>query len=440
MANIIAFRGLRYNQDKAGAMPSLTAPPYDVIDEQAQSLLYAKNPYNIIRLEYGQTNPGDNDSDNRYTRAAAFFSRWQAEGVLSREPGPVLYFYEQEFFLRGQWHARRGLMAGVEVEDYASGVILPHEETLSKAKTDRLELLRAARANFSPIFGIYHDRSGAVRNIAGKIMQHTPQVDFTDDSGEKHRLWTVGDEQILTELRRLFLEQKIFIADGHHRYETANLFHREMAAKGHDRFGFVLMSLVDVHDPGLLVLPTHRLIKNVTSFDSRTFPELLARHFTVTALKLPSAGKPVTIADEMKKMQDRAAAAHIFALYTGGGHFYLLDLSHEQAAREMASRAGYKSAAWRNLDVAVLQCLVLEELLGISEEARRSGQYLSYTRDETEAQQKVDSGVYQAAFFLKAPSVSEVVDVAAAGDKMPQKSTYFYPKLLTGLVINDFSV
>ena len=440
MARIIAFRGLRYNPVKAGPLPSLTAPPYDVIDEQAQRLLYEKNPYNVIRLEYGQNKPEDDDSDNRYTRAAALFSRWQEEGILTREAGPALYFYEQEFSFEGKRFARRGLMAGVGLEDYASGIILPHEETLTKAKTDRLELLRAAKANFSPIFGIYDDQAGLVGKVADDVLCRSPQLDFAEDSGERHRLWTVSDGQTLSDLRRFFREQKIYIADGHHRYETACLFHREMSARAGDKFGFVLMTLVDIHDPGLLVLPTHRLVKNVAGFNSQNLRERLTKSFTVTPLKLPAAKEPGTLAGELQKIKAATAAAHTFALYAGDGLLYLLNMPHEQAAGEMASKAATKSGAWRSLDVAVLQSLILEELLGIGEEARRSGQHLVYTRDESEALRLVDSGACQAAFFLKAPSVREIIDVAAAGDKMPQKSTYFYPKLLTGLVINDFSL
>jgi len=439
MARINAFRGLHYNPVKAGPLSTLTAPPYDVIDEQAQRLLYLKNPYNVIRLEYGQSKPGDNDRDNRYTRAAGFFSSWQEEGILTREPVPTLYFYGQEFSLHGKRYTRHGLIAGVGLEDQASGMVLPHEETLAKAKTDRLELLRAARANFSPIFGLYEDRAGVVGKIADSVTQSPPQVEFTDDSGEKHRLWTVSDEHSIKSIQKFFLEQKIYIADGHHRYETACQFHREMSPHGQDKFAFVLMTLVDVRDPGLLVLPTHRLLRN-TAFDSRGFPERLAKYFTVTQVQLPEGKKPETLSKELQKLPSSTSAEHTFALYPGGDRLYLLSLPHQQAAREMSSRAGSKSAAWRSLDVAVLQQLVLEELLGIDEEARRSGQYLSYTRDEHEAVQLVDAGACQAAFFLKEPSVSEVIDVAAAGDKMPQKSTYFYPKLLTGLVINDFSL
>ncbi|MBT9173202.1 MAG: hypothetical protein DDT21_01596 [Syntrophomonadaceae bacterium] len=433
MAQIITFRGLRYNQEKAGSLSTLTAPPYDVIDEQAQRLLYAKNPYNVIRLEYGKNDPNDNDWDNRYTRANSFFARWRAEGILLREPRPVLYFHEQKFSLQEKQYSRRGLVAGIGLEDYASGIVLPHEETLAKAKTDRLELLRTARANFSPVFGIYEDQAGIVGKMADSTLRQPPLLDFTDDSGENHRLWTVSDEQSLSAIRQFFLEQQIIIADGHHRYETAYFFHKEMSAQGQDSFNFVLMTLVDAHDPGLLVLPTHRLVKDAAALDAGNFPELLAKFFNVTPLKLPAT----RMLDALTAEQ---TATHSFVMYLGGSQLYLLTLPRQRAAIAMASRAASKSGAWRNLDVAVLQSLILEELLGIDEEARRSGKNLYYTRDEAEALQLVDSGVYQAAFFLKAPTVNEVIKVARDADKMPQKSTYFYPKLLTGLVINDFSV
>jgi uncharacterized protein (DUF1015 family) len=440
MAQIIAFRALRYNQEKAGPISTLTAPPYDVIDEQAQCLLYAKSPFNVIRLEYGKSDRNDNDWDNRYTRANSFFSRWKAEGILLREPRPVLYFHEQKFSFQDKQYSRRGLIAGIGLEEYDSGIILPHEETLAKAKTDRLELLRTAHANFSPVFGIYEDHEQIVGRIADSALHQPPLLDFTDDSGDKHCLWAVSNEQSITEIRQFFLERQIFIADGHHRYETANYFHKEMSAQGQDRFNFILMTLVEAHDPGLLVLPTHRLVKDVAAFDAGSFPELLARFFNVTPLKLPATKKLEALTAKQNKMQDSPAATHSFAMYLGGNQLYLLTLPREQAAIAMTSRAASKSGAWHKLDVAVLQSLILEDLLGIDEEARRSGQNLYYTRDETEALQLVDSGVYQAAFFLMPPTVKEVIKVAGEADKMPQKSTYFYPKLLTGIVINDFCI
>lgn len=438
MTKIIPFRGLRYNPEEAGAMHSLVAPPYDVIDKQAQRLLYAKSPYNIIRLEYGETRLGDDTAVNRYTRAATLFHRWLAENILTREAGPTLYFYEQEFSSQEQRHTRCGLIAGVGLEDYATGTILPHEETLAKAKTDRLELLRATGANFSPIFGLYDDPTGTVEKVAARYKHQAPQLHFTDDSGEVHRLWIVGDDNDLAALCHFFLDQKIYIADGHHRYETALHFHQEMLACGQDSFAFVLMTLVNLHDPGLVVLPTHRLVKDVSAFDRQDLLGQLSLLFQVTPLALTALHGTEAAVSELKKMPDARATAHTFALYLGDGNLYLLSLSRDLAAREMSSRAGSFSVAWRSLDVAVLQCLILEGVLGIGSEARRSGQNLSYTRSEAEALSLVDSGTYQAAFFLHPTLVGEVTAVASVGDKMPQKSTYFYPKLLTGLVINDF--
>lgn len=439
MAKIIPIRGVRYNQDKAGNMPDLITPPYDVINEEAQIGFYEKSPYNIIRLEYGQVRNNDDTNDNRYTRSAAFFSHWLQQNVLIHDEKPSIYLYEQEFSVEGQRLTRSGIICGVGVEDYGSGTILPHEETLSKAKADRLELLRHCGANFSPIFGLYDDPSLSVENIATGYKNRKPDVDFTADNGETHRLWLLSDEGDLSSITALFDAQKIYIADGHHRYETALNYHNEMQAQGREEFGFTLMTLVNLHDPGLIILPTHRLVKNVHNFSLTKVLDKVSHNFTVTSTTLPPNNRAKALSTELASMKGIMASANAFSLYLGGNMLYRLTIPRGEENRLMASRCNAYSRQWRDLDVAILQTLVLEDAFGIDKEARHSGTNLSYTREEAKALDSVDAGEYQAAIFLNPTLVKEVTEVAAAGDKMPQKSTYFYPKLITGLVINDFS-
>jgi uncharacterized protein (DUF1015 family) len=421
-------------------MENLITPPYDVIDDAEQQRFYEKSPYNIIRLEYGEIRPSDDESDNRYTRAAAFFKTWLDEGILIHEDKPSLYLYEQEFSAEGQRLTRSGFVSGVGVEEYETGTVLPHEETLSKAKADRLKLLQQCRANFSPIFGLYDDPSLAVENIAARYKQNKADLTFSDESGETHRIWTVSDPADLERITTFFKDKKIYIADGHHRYETAVNYSREIQKQGENGYDFVLMTLVNLHDPGLVIFPTHRMIKNVDNFSANEFLAKLSEHFALTKLDLPETKRSVTISAELGKLQEMMADVNAFLLYLGQGHFYRLTLPRHVDNRAMTSRCGSRSRAWRDLDVAVLQCLILEDILGIDQEARASGANLNYTRDETGALDRVDNAEFQAVFFLNPTLVREVTDVAAAGDKMPQKSTYFYPKLVTGLVINDFSV
>jgi uncharacterized protein (DUF1015 family) len=440
MANIVPICGVRYHGRLADKMAELITPPYDVIDAAEQQRFYNKNDYNIIRLEYGENRPADDGQDNRYTRAEAFFTTWLQQNILVHEQKPSVYLYEQEFNGPEGRLTRSGFIAGVGVEDYNSGMILPHEETLSKAKADRLELLRHCHANFSPIFSLYDDPDLMVENIAATYTKNTPDLTFTDENGEVHRLWVVNAKDDLDKITGFFRDKKVYIADGHHRYETALHFHREMAAQGDPRFGYSLMTLVNLHDPGLIILPTHRMIRNVADFNARDLLYRLGRVFTVETEDLPGHNRAGLLGQRLQDINRIIDTTHAFLLYTGDNRLYRLTLPRQADNPAMQERFNAFSPAWRSLDVAVLQCLIMEDILGIDQEARASGHNLTYTRNEAGALDLVDSGEYQAVIYLNPTRVREVTEVAAAGDKMPQKSTYFFPKLVTGLVINDFTV
>jgi uncharacterized protein (DUF1015 family) len=437
MAKIVPICGVRYNTEKAGPLELLVAPPYDVIDAKGQKAYYAKSPYNVIRLEYGEVREHDDAADNRYTRASGFFDSWLREGILVHEERPAIYFYEQEFQAGDRRLVRNGLIAGVGLEDYASGMILPHEETLSKDKADRLELLRHCEANFSPIFGLYDDPGLIVAKLAAEYKKNRPAVAFSDEKGESHRLWVVTDKNVLRQIKTFFTAQKIYLADGHHRYETALAFWKEKKAAGRDNFDFCLITLVNLHDPGLLIFPTHRLIKNVAGFKPESFLQALGKVFTVETVA--TILERETLAAELALLQKYQSEYNAYLLYMGGNRLVRLRIPRRPEHAAMRRLYSARSAAWRTLDVAVLQGLVLETILGIGSDALASGDNLTYTRNTEEALAAVDAGTYQAAFFLNPIQAEEVIAVAAAGEMMPQKSTFFYPKLVTGLVINDFS-
>ncbi|MBT9166988.1 MAG: hypothetical protein DDT19_00312 [Syntrophomonadaceae bacterium] len=440
MAIIVPFRGVRYNQSQAGQLADLVTPPYDVIYGGEQKRFYEKNDYNIIRLEYGEIHSSDDSQNNCYTRAHSFFKAWLEQHILVHEKQPAIYLYEQEFTASGSRLTRSGFIAGIGVEDYETGVILPHEETLSKAKADRLELLRHCHANFSPIFGLYDDSSLTVEKIASRHKQNTADVEFTDENGESHRLWIINSPGDLATITTLFKSQKVYIADGHHRYETALNFDKEMRAKGDSRFSFCLMTLVNLHDPGLVIYPIHRLVKNVAEFSAEDFLENLKQIFTITTLALPDTDCEAILSAELDANTVLMADNHAFLLYLGDKKLHRLILRRAADNQLMAASRSTLSPAWCSLDVAILQSLVLEGLLGIDKGKRAGGTNLAYTREEADALKRVDTGEFQAVFYLNPTRVREVTAVAAAGDKMPQKSTYFYPKLITGLVINDFTV
>ncbi|MBI2952715.1 MAG: DUF1015 domain-containing protein [Chloroflexi bacterium] len=437
MADVRAFRGLRYNLSKVGEQSLVTTPPYDTISPQAQKAYYEKSEYNVIRLELGLDQKGDNAENNKYTRAAEIFVRWQEAHVLSRDPQPSIYLYEQEFDHRGQRKVRRGYLACVRLEEWDAGVIFPHEETLAKPLADRLHLMRACHANFSPAFGLYEDETGVIARLLRSRTEDRPTFELRDEDGEDHRLWVIDDVQHLHELHWSMLGARIYIADGHHRYQTALRYRDQMREKhpdftGDEAFNFVLMLLVDLEDSGLVVLPTHRLVRSM-DLDRAAVEHELQKYFDIEHRPSVSDEDAFALIDGLSK--NNGAGTIFGALGLRPDAFSLLHLKANVDLEGILPTE--RSRPWKDLDVAVLQCVVIEHVLGISDMSVADGNKISFLRDERQAIQSVRNGSYTLSFFLNAPRVAEVRAVALAGDKMPPKSTYFHPKPLTGLVINS---
>lgn len=429
MAKIHPFRGLRYNPEKIANLASVVTPPYDIIDDAAQSRYYAEHPANIIRLELGLIFPQDSPENNRYTRAKQYLDKWLEDEILVPEGAPSLYLYQQSFENRGRSLVRTGLVCGLEVEDYSTGNVLPHEETLSKPKADRFQLMQHTRCNFSSIFGLYIDEAKAVDGLMlAYTKDRAPDIDIIDEAGEGHRVWVVDDASVLSSIIKIMSKKKIYIADGHHRYETALDFAKFMKKAGYD---YVLTTLVNVYDEGLVVFPTHRLVGNLSDFDQPAFLSRLAELFEVE----PFSGN--NIAAFLNEVETAGQNGYTFGMYSKGGLF-VLKLKDPAAAFQRLPKD--KSDAWKALDVAILDYLVLDQILNIGEEQRRNQENLAYTRSERFLAEQVDGGNYQIGFLLNATKVQDIVAVANARDKMPQKSTYFYPKLITGLIINDLEI
>lgn len=432
MADVIPFIGLRYNQNKISNLASVMTPPYDVINEKAQARYYAENPANIIRLELGLVFPDDDDKSNRYSRAKKYLDKWLEDESMLPESKPALYIYQQEFHdNQGRIVIRNGFICGLKVEEYAQGNILPHEETLSKPKTDRLKLMHATQSNFSSIFGLYSDPEKLVDNtLAQTIANHPPDMEITDEAQEIHRIWVVTDEEAISKVQEVIKAKQIFIADGHHRYETALQYSKDMKEEeGQTGYDYVLTTLVNLYDEGLVVFPTHRVVKGVRKFDIAKLKTTLEELFDIEEY-----GSSDNLSEFMEELNRRGNKKHVFGLYTPEKTLYFLSVKNMNQAKSRLSKE--KSEAWKKLDVALLDNLVLADALGIDESNRKNQDSLSYTRDEAWAIAEVDKGSHQLALLLNPTRVEEVVAVAKAGDKMPQKSTYFYPKLMTGVVIN----
>jgi uncharacterized protein (DUF1015 family) len=437
MADVRALPGIRYT---SGDLAALVTPPYDVISPEAQARYYERHPENIIRLELGRDEPGDDELDNRYTRAAVTFAEWRLRGILAQD-APSLYLYEQRFAAQGRDYIRLSLLARVRLEPWEAGVILPHERTLSKPKDDRLKLYRACAANLSPIMALYDDPQSELAETFAEVRRTTPIADFTDEAGEGHRLWLIRGAETAVEIATFFRERRLYIADGHHRYETGLAYRDEVAQArkellDDDAANFTLMALSAIEDPGLLVLPTHRLLRDLPAARLAALDERLRDHFTVTSLAGAADGAALV---EQLAAASQAGTQTTFVLVRPQDALLLTlrDEGRNAMARLEGAHAD-ASVAWRRLDLAVLHELVFNRALGVTDEEVRGGEYVSYTRDATAAVQTVRERAdgTQLAVLVNATPPAAIRDVAQAGDRMPQKSTYFYPKLITGLVIN----
>lgn len=439
MAKIAPFRALRYNLDRVEDPAKVMAPPYDVISADLQEDLYERSPHNVVRLILGKMEAADDENNNRYTRAAGFFREWQEEDVLVRDEEPAIYLYDEEYAVEGIGTVvRKGFLALARLEDFASGVVKPHEKTLSGPKVDRLNLTKACSANFSPIFGLYADPCCVLEALTRDLRAGQADLEVADDDGVMHRLWQVTDPAIIDKARELLDSKSLFIADGHHRYETALNYRNLMREKvgkftGKESFNYVLMYFANMEDQGMLIFPTHRLVHNLVDFRLTPFLASLNEFFDVEVRDL----KPEDAASrqEVRKiLQQKGSKKDTLALYAGSSSIYFLTLRDEKVMDRFFDEKASK--ALRTLDVSVLHRLVLEHLLGITSEAQERQTNLKYVKNFDEPFSAVRSGECQLAFLMNATRMSEVRDVANAGEKMPQKSTYFYPKLLTGLMIN----
>ncbi len=438
MAKIIPFKGLRYDEKKVGKLSDVVTPPYDIISPAQQSEYYKKHENSVIRLEYGAQYESDTDTDNRYTRAASFLNEWLDNGVLKFEDKACIYLYEQRFSHMGQTLTYRGFLTLTQLEEFSKGIVLPHEETLSKAKTDRFNLMSTTHANFSPIYCLYMDEKLKIRNIMEQITTKEPDVSFiSDEDSIEQNLWIVRDDAVIEEIQNCFADKQLFIADGHHRYETALNFRNKLREenpdwKEDDLFNYVMMMLVDMDDPGLVVFPTHRLVNNV-KLDEAMAVSLLKDDFNIDKIIVSKNTDELleTIEKDLVTLQEKKG----YALYFGADYYYRLSLADESV---MAKVLPEKSCAYQNLDVTILHTLILDKVYGIDTENLANQSNLTYTRDAVEAIEEVKKGNQQCAFILNPTKVREIKDVSLAGEKMPQKSTYFYPKLVTGIVMNKF--
>jgi len=432
MAEVQAFRGQRYDLGRAGALSDLVAPPYDVIDPPLQEALYRRSPYNVIRLILNKDAAADTETNNRYTRAAQTLRDWQRDGVLVQDSARSLYVYHQEFEIEGKRFIRKGFMARVRLERFGEGRIYPHEQTMSGPKEDRLKLTRAAVMNLSQIFGLYPDEEETIQEQLDSAVRRALPLEATDHLGVVSRLWPVTDQRVVSAVSGLMGPKPIFIADGHHRYETALRYLEERrqagAVSGPDApANFVLMMLVSMQDPGLVILPTHRLVSGVGDLNTHELRSILGAHFDVQTV-----GSGENAARAAWELIEANAGQDVLGFGTvADGQWHIARFRSPQLMTELAAE---HSLAWRGLGVSILHVAVLGKLLPAGGCGAGEYRYVHLLREVTEA---VAARQCQLAVLVPPASMSHVEHIAGNLEKMPPKSTYFYPKLLSGLLFHS---
>ncbi len=435
MATIYPFRALRFQPDAAGApLENLITQPYDKITPEMQEHYYSLSPYNLIRLELGRREPAT-DTDNVYTRAAHWLENTITAGVLAPDPEPSIYVYFQEYAAPGakERRTRKGFIALGKIEDYEAGVVHRHEQTLSGPKADRLELLRHTRTHTGQLFMIYSDPGGQMDKLLKEVSRREKPQELTDEYGAVHRLWRVSEPATVSRFQQIMADKKLIIADGHHRYETALAYRNECRQKSgrsdpdapHEK---VMMTFIHTEQPGVTILPTHRVVANLPNFNFQAFRDKAAQFFDWYAY--PGADAALKL---LRDLAERGAERPSFGVVASGESALYLFLLKVNA--DLAKLLPQVSARQRQLDLVILHKLLLERCLGIDEEAVRAGKHLHYLRSADDAIALVRQGEAQVSFLVNPVRAELVRDIALAGEVLPQKSTDFYPKMLSGLTI-----
>ncbi len=436
MPHIQAFRGLRYDLGHVGSLSDVVAPPYDVIGSDLQDDLYKKHPANVIRLILNRDEPGDDEHNNRYSRAARFLKNWRSEGVLQQEPDPALYVYHQEFEYAGQTITRRGFMGRVRLVRFGEGNIFPHEETHSAAKEDRLKLTRACRGNLSQVFGLYPDEGNVAQNTLDRAIAGKTPIQATDHLGVVHRMWPLTDVKSITDVEAVLGAKPMFIADGHHRYETACNYRDELVETenidGEHPANYVVAMCVGMSDPGMVVLPTHRLFRGLPELDSSQLIQALGDCFTTRVV-----GQGPALATTVWESIETEDQQSTLGFYTQKDRTWTLATLTEHGQNRMKEIAAEQSDDWQGLGVSILHRLVVENLLDAPNLPKPEYVHLVDELIEGIDSGDADGSPFQLCALVMPATLDHIRAISQRGERMPAKSTYFYPKLLSGLVVNS---
>ena len=436
MADIRPFRGVRYNPSLVKDLAQVICPPYDIISPQVQAELYRRSDLNFIRIEYGRELPQDKDTDNRYTRSSATLRKWLEQGVLKADDKPCLYIDDHQFTLGGKTCRRRVVNCLVKLEEWDKMIVRPHEGTLSRPKSDRLNLLWALQADTSPVMALYEDRDKRMSSLLDRSAREAAAVNIRLGNDESHRLRVVSDAAVSGRVHDYLAGQPLYIADGHHRYESALSYRRERrssSASGatEEPFDFVLMSLIDMADPGLVILPAHRLVRGMPPSSIDGLMAGLDTCFSVAEIAVDTTDTLSQINRLLSGGKDE-----VKVLLYGLKKDRLLSLTLRDFGIVRPMMPYFHSELYQKLDVSIVDHVILEELLGLTHEM--AGVFLDYSHDALEAIRRVNEQEYQLAFIVKPVRPDAIKAIADSGDRMPRKSTYFFPKIPAGLVLYKF--
>ena len=433
MAEIQPFCGVHYNESQIKDWAEVICPPYDVISPREQQELYLKHEYNYIRIESGRELPQDTATDNKYTRSAALFHEWLEEGVLRTDDTPSLYLHDHYFSRRNRQYKRRSLISRVRLEEWDKMVIRPHEGTLTEPRSDRLSLLFAMKANTSPILAMYADNGVQITSMLGNQAQQQPLVRAKMDNGERHDMWLISDIPVIEKIQNILVNRPLYIADGHHRYESALAYRQEQQVysgsdSGNEAFNYVMMSLVEFSDPGLMILAPHRLVRGLPKSNIDGLYSKLKAFFSIEEIDLKHPEVWVRIEDILA----HTSIPRIVLFGLNQESLFILTLNNREEVSKMMPY--FHSDIYKNLDVSIVDHIILENLLALSSEKEKDS--LAFSYDMHGAVEKVRIQEYQLALLLSPVKPEMIKSISDAGDKMPRKSTYFYPKTPSGLVIN----
>lgn len=436
---IIPFCGYRYNSSKVQSLDDVISPPYDQYTEGLDDRLYIRHPYNISRIIMNKETSSDSEQDNRYTRSRALLDQWIRDRIFLQDPVPGFYSYFQNYLVEGVENCRKGFVALGEVTDYSERIVLPHERTLVKPKQDRLNLLRATLADTGLVFMLYSDPAGEIENLLDQATSSAPLMSALDLNEEINQLWQMTDSALTNKIREIMSNKSVIIADGHHRYEVAQMFKEEIEPRitqdpRWEKYRYKIMSFVRLESAGITIFPIHRLVRSLKGFSAADLIERLKDSFVVEEYPFGPDNQMSTLDFLMTlSRKQQHAGANAFVVYLPSLRRYVL-LKLKEGSLERVQWPTDKSETWRKLDVSILQLIILGGLLGITDQQLTDQSHLEYASQHEEAVRVVDQKGYQCAFLLNPTPVEMVRAVVEAGDVLPQKSTHFHPKLMEGLV------